>query len=156
MKSHVWRPLWVVLGIVATILVARLFIVPDDFGIQEQGYMYGFHRLGNEQEWKDFKVKFKGNAFCAECHDDKTASLQLSPHAIIPCENCHGPAIDHPENPEKLTIDTSRELCLRCHARLPYPSSDRKDLPGIDPDAHNPGDACSMCHNPHNPRLEDM
>jgi hypothetical protein len=145
-----------VLGLVATILVARLFIVPDDFGIHDQGYMYGFYRLGNEQEWKDFKVKFKGSSYCAECHDDKTAILLASPHAIIPCENCHGPAIDHPEDPEVLAIDTSRELCLRCHARLPYPSSDRKALPGIDPDAHNPGEACSLCHNPHNPSLEDM
>ena len=156
MKSHVWRPLYVVLGLVVVILLARLFIVPDDFGIQDRGYMYGFHRLGNEQEWKDFPAKYQSTAYCNECHDDKVATLEASPHGMIPCENCHGAAFDHPENPEKLPIDRSRDLCIRCHAQLYTPSSGRSDIPGIDPIQHNEGMECSECHNPHNPNLEEM
>jgi predicted CXXCH cytochrome family protein len=155
-KSHIWRPLFVVIGIVALILLARLVIVPDDFGVHERGYMYGFHRLGNEQEWKDFPSKYKTSAYCSECHDDKAADIESSPHGMIPCENCHGAAFNHPEDPERLTIDRSRDLCIRCHAQLFTPSSDRSEIPGIDPDQHNPGMECSECHNPHDPDLEEM
>jgi predicted CXXCH cytochrome family protein len=155
-KNHVWRPLFVVLGLVAVILLVRLFIVPDDFSVGERGYMYGYHRLGNEQEWKDFKTKFRTSTYCNDCHEEKMAERVGSPHALIECENCHGLAGDHPDNPEKLTLDRSRELCLRCHTRLAYPSSQRKDLAGIDPQEHNPGDACVDCHNPHRPNLEEM
>lgn len=156
MKGHVWRPLFVVIGIVALLLVFRFFYVPDDFGIQEQGYTFGFHRLSNEQEWKDFPAKYKGTDYCNECHDDKVASISASGHGIIQCEDCHGPAFNHPEDPEKLVVNRSRDLCIRCHSQLYMPSSGRNDIPGIDPGTHNTGMECAECHNPHNPSLEDM
>ena len=156
MKKHVWRPLYVVIGIVAFILLFRMFYVPSDFGAQERGYTFGFHRLSNEQEWKDFPAKYKGSQYCAECHVEKSQSLNNSAHMIIPCEDCHGAAFNHPEEPERLTIDRTRDLCLRCHSELYMPSSQRNDLPGIDPQTHNAGIECAECHNPHNPSLEDM
>lgn len=156
MKNHVWRPLFVVIGVVIAILLFRAIYVPSDFGAQERGYTFGYHRLSNEQEWKDYPAKYKETEYCNECHDDKVAELHSSPHAMIPCENCHGPALNHPDDPEKLPIDRSRELCIRCHAKLVMPSSDRNDIPGIDPAEHNVGEMCSDCHNPHNPNLEDM
>lgn len=158
MKKHVWRPLYVVIGIVVLILLFRMFYVPSDFGIQERGYTFGFHRLGNEQDWKNFPAKYKSNGreYCKECHEDKYTSIMASPHKIIQCENCHGPALNHPENPGKLTIDRSRALCIRCHSELYMPSSGRNDIPGIDPQTHNSGMECSECHNPHKPNLEDM
>ena len=42
MKSHVWRPLYVVIGIVAAILLFRMFYVPEDFGSGEYGFMYSY------------------------------------------------------------------------------------------------------------------
>ncbi len=36
MKSHVLRPLIVFLGIVALILISRIFLVPKSFGIGER------------------------------------------------------------------------------------------------------------------------
>lgn len=156
MKRHVWRPLFVVLGLVAIILSARMIYVPADFGSQERGYTFGFHRLSNEQEWQAFPAKFKDSVYCGGCHEDKTGSWEASAHAAIPCENCHGAAFGHPDKPEKLGIDRSRGLCLRCHAKLYMPSSGRHDLPGIDAERHNPGAECVACHNPHNPSLEEM
>jgi predicted CXXCH cytochrome family protein len=146
----------VVIGLVVVILLFRMFYVPDDFGVHDRGYMFGFHRLGNEEEWKGFAPKYKSTAYCNECHDEKVAELEPSGHGMIPCENCHGAAFDHPENPEKLAIDRSRELCIRCHAQLYTPSSGRSAIPGIDPNEHNTGMECSECHNPHNPSLEEM
>ena len=156
MKNHVWRPLFVVIGLVVCILVFRAFYVPDDFGAQERGYTFGFHRLSNEQEWKDFPAKYKDSQYCNECHDDKVTEVESAHHAAIPCENCHGAAMNHPDEPERLTIDRSREQCLRCHAALTTPGSGRSAIPGIDPDTHNAGEQCVDCHNSHNPSLEEM
>ena len=162
MKSHVWRPLIVVIGFVAAFLVFRLFYVPNDFGSSEAGFMYGYHRKSNEQEWKNQPVKYrdtgkqKMHEYCGECHGDEVQIRTEDLHGIIPCENCHGPALNHPEEPETLLIDRSREVCLRCHTDLPYTTSERKRIPGIQPEEHNPGEACVDCHDPHNPRLEDM
>ncbi|MDF1581482.1 MAG: cytochrome c3 family protein [Desulfuromonadales bacterium] len=156
MKKHVWRPLFVVIALVVGILLFRAFYVPADFGVQERGYTFGYHRLGNEQEWKNFPDKYKGSDYCADCHEENSASLANSGHGIIPCEDCHGAAFNHPESPEKLVIDRSRNLCMRCHVQLTMPSSQRNDLPGIDPQQHNVGMECADCHNPHNPSLEDM
>ncbi len=161
MKNHVWRPLFVVIAVVAGILVFRAFYVPDDFGSGKYGFIYSFHRASNEDEWKAQPVKYRDTGkqtmheFCGECHWEvqmRTDDL----HGIIPCENCHGPALQHPDDPEQLIVDRSRGLCLRCHTLLPYTTSERKRIPGIDPDEHNVGDDCVDCHEPHNPRLEDM
>jgi predicted CXXCH cytochrome family protein len=156
MKSHVFRPLWIVSGLIGAILIARLFYVPKDFGVHERGYMYGWYREGNIKDWKNVKVKYQGSDYCKNCHPDKSESIAMTPHAIIQCENCHGPAIDHPSDPPKLTIDKSRALCLRCHFPLPYPTSGRANIRGIDPDTHNPDIECVMCHNPHKPSLEGL
>lgn len=155
MKNHVLRPLWVVLVAVALTLVVRHFMVPEDFGVQGESFTYNFHRLSNVDEWQDFKVKYKGHEYCQECHEENVADNSSSKHKTIQCENCHGPAIDHPDDPEALAIDTSRELCLRCHSSLPYPGSQRGNIKGIDPEEHNAGGNCSDCHNPHNPDLEE-
>lgn len=156
MKGHVWRPLFVVIAIVAFILLFRAFYVPADFGAQDRGYTFGFHRMSNEQEWKDYPAKYKDSAYCNECHDDKVAEVGGAGHEMIPCENCHGAAFGHPDNPETLAIDRSRDLCIRCHADLYMPSSGRNEIPGINPAEHNVGEQCSDCHNPHNPSLEEM
>ena len=154
MKSHVWRPLFVLLAVCAVIPVAREFLVPNDFGIHERGYMYGWYRKANVEDWKNFTVKYRSEEYCKDCHGDKYESIMQTPHAIIQCENCHGPAMDHPSDPPKLVIDKSRALCLRCHYPLPYPTSGRANIRGIDPERHYPDVECSTCHSPHEPTLE--
>jgi len=141
----------VFLGIIGLILLARIFLVPKDFGVYERGYMYSWHRLGNEEDWKKVTVKYQGKEYCKDCHAGNYAAINKTPHKIIECENCHGPAIEHPSDPPKLVIDRSRDHCLRCHYPLPYPSSGRTKIKGIDPEKHNPDAECTACHNPHNP-----
>ncbi|GAB4491092.1 MAG: cytochrome c [Thermodesulfovibrionales bacterium] len=163
MKNHVFRPLLVVIGLVLLVLIFRAFYVPKDFGVHERGYMYGWYRAGNIEEWKKVQVKYQGSGYCKDCHADKIEMISKTPHAIIECENCHGPAgtpegILHydADKRAKLPIDRSREQCLRCHAKLAYPTSGRANIRGIDPAAHNPGVECAMCHNPHKPSLEGL
>lgn len=152
MKNHVWRPLYIVIVIVGSILLVRTMLVPDDFGIHERGYMYGWHRKSNEAEWKTVRVKYKTAKVCAECHSDKYNDIKASGHASISCENCHGPAYDHPQDPVGLNIDRSRALCIRCHSFMPYQNNARDSIPGINPEKHYPQAQCVMCHFPHNPK----
>jgi len=144
----------VALGIVGAILLLRTVVVPNDFGVHERGYMYGWHRKGNEAEWEAVKVKYKGVESCKECHRDKYDDIKGSPHADIMCENCHGPSLNHPDDPRTLTINRSRELCARCHVYLPYMASRRGSIKGIDLQTHHPEAECVLCHYPHNPKRE--
>jgi hypothetical protein len=152
MKWHVLRPLWVAIALIGSILIARVFLVPDDFGIHGRNFTYGFYRLSDVQDWKDFPVKYQGRESCAGCHAKNFRSLNHSPHAPVECENCHGPGINHPDVIAKLPIDTTRELCLRCHASLGYPHSAREQAPQINDRMHMRRRACSECHNPHKPQ----
>lgn len=163
MKNHVLRPLWVAIAFVALILLARYVLVPGDFGVHGESFTFNYHRASNVEEWKDSKrglpgVSYLGKEVCADCHDDKADKLASSPHAIIQCENCHGPGNDHPEteDPAAMTIDRSRDLCLRCHSYLGYAETNRATIPGIEPDEHNVDSVCVDCHDSHNPDLEDM
>jgi predicted CXXCH cytochrome family protein len=146
---HVLRPLYVVLAFAAIILIARCFWVPNDFGTHEQGYTYGWHRQSNIEEWKNFTVKYRGREFCETCHAAQEQKLASVHHKNIECESCHGPALFHPADPLKLDLDRSRELCLRCHTSLFYLNSQRSQIKGINPDQHNPGLECVLCHEPH-------
>jgi predicted CXXCH cytochrome family protein len=153
MKNHALRPLFVVLAVVVALLVFRQLYVPHDFGVQGGGYTYSWYRAGNVQDWQKVTVKYQGRDDCRPCHQIVFKSLNGTPHALIQCENCHGPALNHPTDPTKLTIDTTRRLCLRCHAKLQYPSSARGEIRGIDPASHNPGVQCVLCHMAHHPSL---
>jgi predicted CXXCH cytochrome family protein len=152
---HVYRPLFIVAGVVALFFIVRAFITPADFGIGKRGYTYAFYRTSAVEEAKSVKVKYRGAQYCSNCHAQRYETWSTSLHGVVKCENCHGPAIDHPVKPPKLTIDRSRTLCLRCHALLPYEASGRVNIRGIDPDKHYMGVPCATCHNPHHPvRME--
>lgn len=156
MSSHVWRPLLVFLAVVVLLLVVRQFYVPDDFGVHEPSYAYGWYREKSIGDWKWATVKYQGRESCTPCHEKQVDTISGMPHASIQCENCHGPATDHPTDPQTLPTDRSRELCLRCHTKLEYPSSARGGLRGIDPAEHYPDEACADCHDPHRPVLTDL
>ena len=146
---------------VAGLIGARMLIAPS-FSAVEGDYRYQWHRVANEQEWKDIKVKYQGNSYCKGCHSDQDARVAASEHAKVQCENCHGAAFNHPDDPKKLSVDKGRGLCLRCHAYLPYRPDTYAELPVqenrpqpisklkmINPDTHNPDIECVTCHNPH-------
>jgi len=150
-KNHVFRPLLVVAILVAIFFLVRSFMVPNDFGVHEDSYTYHWYREGNIGDWEAVSVKYQGSEYCGSCHEGEADLAARGFHKIIQCENCHGPASLHPKDPPKLDIDRTRELCLRCHTQLDYPSSGRADIRGIDPETHNRGVECVECHNPHDP-----
>jgi len=150
LKSHVLRPLYVVILLVIILVVAREIYVPDDFGTHGR-FTYEYYRQSDIQDWQSVTVKYQGKAYCGDCHKDKVDLIAATPHVRIECENCHGPGLGHPET-VKLAIGDAQSLCLRCHTYLPYAASGRSEIVGIDPNAHGiPGLRCVDCHNPHQP-----
>ena len=70
-------------------------------------------------------------------------------HRTVSCENCHGPARAHLEIKARLVVDTSRELCGTCHAKL---VSRPSDFPQVDMEEMGEHAECVTCHDPHDPR----
>ena len=143
------------IAVVVGLVVIRMIIAPT-FSAANSDYRYQWHRVANEQEWKDFKIKYQGSAACKDCHVDQFGAMAASVHAMIQCESCHGPAIAHPDDPKKLYIDRGRGLCLRCHSNLPFRQTRYAELQKgpielklVNPDEHNPGVECVNCHDPH-------
>ncbi len=104
---------------------------------------------------------FKGDEYCAACHEDKVANFAGSPHAAcmssdkLPlgkrgCEGCHGAGGVHQDenNPEvvsfrSMTPKESSAACLRCHESTMSASHWKNS-------AHAKADlACVTCHKIH-------
>ncbi len=147
MKLHILRPLIVFVVLVGLILFARSLFLPKDFATNERGYRFGWHRFGNEQEWKDFPVKYVGSDTCTACHADKGTQILASWHKDNQCENCHGPYQEgHSKENPLMVVDKTTGLCLRCHAELPAAFEARSKIKFMSP---YPDGECVSCHNPH-------
>ena len=145
----------VALVAVAGHTMVRKLVVPS-FAAVDGDYRYQWHRVDNQQEWLDWPVSHRGNTQCQGCHAPQYQQIANHLHAKLQCESCHGPAGEHPVDPPKLTVDSSRELCLRCHADLPYRPNNYGKLSGknltlkmIVADEHFPEMECINCHNVH-------
>ena len=92
MKNHVLRPLFVVIGIVVLILLARMCTGPEGFrrAVSADTCTAGTGGA-TKKTGRRFKVKYQGKEYCKDCHTDKYDSINKTPHRIIQCENCHGP-----------------------------------------------------------------
>ena len=146
---HVFRPLYIVLALVGLILIARTMVVPKDFGVHESGYMYGWYRKTNEGEWKDFKPNISGKNIAWIVMPSGSNRFVLPGIISSSVKTAMDRVVEHPSDPPKLNLDRTRDLCLRCHTFLAYPTSKRSEIKGIDPGQHNPGGECAGCHEPH-------
>ena len=128
-------------------LVLRHIFVPPDFGV------YGFYRAGALDDARARPVSYAGRETCAVCHGDVIESQKDSRHAQLGCEGCHGPLAKHAGgefDPKPKTLDP-RGLCLTCHVKM---AGKYASFPQIDPVEHA-GDAdCTVCHQPHHPKIQ--
>ncbi|QWR76826.1 hypothetical protein [Candidatus Magnetomonas plexicatena] len=165
--SHAWRPVILVVGAAVFLLIFRTIYVPSDFTAKNGDYKYQWHSLRDEKYWMDYPVKHMGQEFCGQCHPDKVEKITASGHQKVQCESCHAmtskPATKHPVDLKEdfkylleIGVDSSRELCKRCHAKLPYrPAEYSESSKGtvkfkmIDPKIHNAGIECVTCHDVH-------
>ena len=82
MNNHVFRPLFVAIEAVVLLLLFRHSVVPDDFGVSDN-FTYGFHRAESIDDWKAVSVKYRGKAYCEECHSDIYDENMTSMHKYI-------------------------------------------------------------------------
>lgn len=142
--EHILRLVIALVVLVVVFLVVRSQFIPKDF------WKYGHYRGGSVKENMDRPRNYAGSTTCKDCHEDKVNLWSKNAHKTVMCENCHGALLKHTEDPTSLkpSIPKKRSHCLLCHSRN---ISKPKSFPQIDNNAHNPGQKCFECHNPHDP-----
>ncbi|MFQ6121438.1 MAG: cytochrome c3 family protein [Dehalococcoidales bacterium] len=113
---------------------------------------YGFRprdNEGNREQWASLPVQYISSSVCVDCHPDKHDMWEKGNHRTISCENCHGPAMTHAKTGAPLALNTSRELCGLCHAKL---VSRPSNFPQVDIEEMGGNAECVTCHDPHEPR----
>jgi cytochrome c553 len=165
MPQHIIRLLLliVVFGVLA--YGAKNFFTADSF------YEYGHYRGKSVIEIAAEKPNYKGTAHCTSCHAQQVAEWSNGVHnsidigKVVKCEVCHGPAGDrdaghlyvpattgreHPENRKMVVPTDSRKLCTLCHERMTGRPLQQRQIVVAD---HAGTQQCTVCHNPHSPRL---
>lgn len=140
----------------AALLLAVLvivFVVPRLVPTTSFLENYGFYPKKNDESaqlWASRPMQYAEPVRCNACHNDKHDTWVQSAHRSVSCENCHGPGEVHLEKGTPLAVDTAREACGVCHARV---VARPRHFPQVDLEQHGGQAACVTCHNPHNPRV---
>jgi cytochrome c553 len=165
MPRHIARLLLLLVVFAVLAYGAKRFFTADSF------YEYGHYRGKSVAEIAAAKPKYKGTAYCTACHAQQVAEWSSGVHnsidvgKVVKCEVCHGPAggrdnelgyvpaTTGPEHPKnlKMTVPTdSRKLCTLCHERMTGRPLQQRQIVVAD---HAGTQQCTVCHNPHSPRL---
>src|SRR3972149_7519686 len=103
------------------LLLVLVFVVPRVMPVPAFLIDFGFHTRNSEQnaeKWARVPTLFVSTSVCVDCHKDKYTLWQKGNHRVVSCENCHGPATAHIKDGAPEGLNTSRDLCGTCHARL--------------------------------------
>ncbi len=139
-------------GILLLVVLMLVFVVLRVIPIPAFLAEYGFHSKDtgeNTEEWASLPIQYVSSSVCIDCHQNQYSMWEKSDHKTVNCENCHGPAKPHLETSARLVVDTSRELCGLCHAKL---ISRPSNFPQVDMEEMGEQAECVTCHNPHDPR----
>jgi len=145
MPLHVKRLIIVFAAFILLSILIRYLLIPESFG------EYGHYRAASLKENSEKELRYAGEEYCIECHDDIGNLKNEGPHGNVKCEVCHGPGYKHVEEPEVTNIITpdGREFCGKCHSL----NAAKKSINVIQIDLadHNIESDCIECHNPHEP-----
>jgi cytochrome c553 len=165
MPRHIIRLLALLVGFGVLAYGAKQFFTVDSF------YEYGHYRGKSVAEIASEKPKYKGTAYCASCHAQQVAEWSNGVHnrpdigKVVKCEVCHGPGggrdaestyvapstgPDHPKNMKMIVPTDTRQLCTLCHERMTGRPLQQRQIVVTE---HAGTQQCTVCHNPHSPRL---
>jgi cytochrome c553 len=134
-------------------------------------YEYGHYRGDSVAEIAADKPKYKGTAYCESCHAERFAEWSKGAHhradtgKIVKCEVCHGAAgerddrglfaasatgAEHPTNLKLAIPADARKLCTLCHERITGRPAQQPQIVVAD---HAGTQQCTVCHNPHSPKI---
>jgi hypothetical protein len=139
-------------GAILSAILILVFVVPRVMPTPAFLAEFGFHPQNievNIEEWSSLPMQYAQSSVCLDCHQDKYSMWEKSNHSTVSCENCHGPVMAHLETGAQPVVDTSRELCGLCHAKL---VSRPSNFPQVDMEEMGGQADCVTCHDPHDPR----
>ncbi len=139
-------------GALLIVVLIIVFVVPRVMPIPAFLEEFGFHPRETEEDtgkWASLPIQYFQSSVCLDCHQDKYSMWEKADHKTVSCEDCHGPARVHLETGASPVVDTSRELCGLCHARV---VSRPSDFPQVDMAEMGGQAECATCHDPHDPR----
>lgn len=165
MPRHIVRLVLIMVGFAVLAYGAKQFFTVNSF------YQYGHYRGNSVADIASDKPKYKGTASCASCHAAQLAEWSNGVHnrpdigKVVKCEVCHGPGgerdvrgmfensstgPDHPKNLKMVVPTDTRQLCTLCHERMTGRPLQQRQIVVAD---HAGTQQCTVCHNPHSPRL---
>ena len=144
MPKHISRLLLLFAVFLGAALAARWYFTADSF------YQFGHYRGKSVPEVAAQLPVHQGAGYCASCHDERHAQWSANNHKSVNCEVCHGAARDHPAKGKLPIPADTRKLCTLCHERMPERP---RTQPQVDLAQHSFGQQCTVCHNPHAPKL---
>ena len=111
MRPQITR-LLVVFGVaIASLVVARHYLIPPTFG------KLGHYRAAAVDTVVAHKVKYAGHEVCALCHEAVAKLHDTHRHRNVACEVCHGAAAGHADAPTDIKPPAPRQraACPLCH-----------------------------------------
>lgn len=165
MPRHIVRLLFLMVAFALLAYGAKQFFTVDSF------YEFGHYQGKSVAEIAAEKPKYKGTAYCTSCHAQQAAEWSDGVHnsidvgKVVKCEACHGPAggrdaerayvpvttgPDHPKGLKMIVPDDSRKLCTLCHERMTGRPLQQRQIVVSE---HAGTQQCTVCHDPHSPRL---
>jgi cytochrome c553 len=144
MPKHIVRVIFLIVAFLVVALIAKSYFTVGSF------YEYGHYRGDSVAEIASQEPAFQTPAYCVACHAERHAQWSANSHKSVICENCHGAAQGHPQN-GKLPIPQDRvKLCTLCHEAI---TGRPRTQPQIEVAKHSNGQQCTVCHNPHAPKI---
>lgn len=144
MPKHIVRLITLIVAVVAVAAIAMPLLRDDSF------YRFGHYRADSVVEIAAQEPVYQTTRYCYGCHTERRAQWSASNHKTVSCEVCHGPARGHPQEGKlQIPADTVK-LCTQCHEAMPGRPATQ---PQIQVAQHAGGQQCSICHNPHSPKI---
>ena len=144
MPKHVARLLALIAGALVLGVAAKTYFTADTF------YEYGHYRGASVAEIAARKAVYQTPRYCASCHASRHAQWSANNHKSVSCEVCHGPGQHHPQDRKMPIPRDTVKLCSLCHEAM---AGRPRTQPQIAVATHAKGRQCTMCHNPHAPKI---
>src|ERR1035437_3357212 len=123
MPKHIVRLLLVIVVVLVVSVIAKSYLTVDSF------YRFGHYRANSVIEVAAKEPVFQTPRYC---------------------EGCHGAAQGHPQNGKLPIPSDTVKLCTLCHEAMP---GRPRTQPQIQVAQHSSGQQCTICHNPHAPKI---
>ena len=144
MPKHIVRLIILLVFFFAAGAIAKWYFTADSF------HRYGHYRADSVAEIAAQEAVYQTPRYCQSCHSDRHAQWSGNSHKSVTCEVCHGAAQGHPAKGKLPIPADARKLCTLCHEAMP---GRPRTQPQVDLAQHSFGQQCTVCHNPHAPKL---